>query len=163
VVVRGRCSVLGLDRSAQKSILTTEACAGWHNTSGTQCSIDLPKGIADGESFRFRLFRSAAYGKTLTPPAGGATIMPRATCVLRAACCLLLARWRLLKARCPAADGCGLTYTGSEWTLTAVHFSPSGAELETFSVGRVFLEDTRVGLGRIVVLHHRPSTSHHIP
>ena len=88
--------------------------------------------------------------------------MPRATCVLRAACCLLLARWRLLKARSPAADGCGLTYTGSEWTLTAVHSSPSGAELETLTVGRVFLEDTQVGLGRIVVLHHCPSASHHI-
>ena len=42
---------------------------GWHNTSGTQCSVSLDEGIADGESFRFRLYRAAAYGATLTPPA----------------------------------------------------------------------------------------------
>jgi hypothetical protein len=74
---------------------------GWHNTSGTQCSVKLPEGIADGESFRFRLHRTAPYGVELAPP---------------------------------AADGCGLTYTGSTWQLDAVRFSPSGAEVKTYTV-----------------------------
>ena len=92
---------------------------GWHNTSGTQCSISLPDGVADGDSFRFRLFRSKPYGATLTPP---------------------------------ASDGCGLSYTGSEWTLTAVKFS-NGVEAQTFTVGHVFLEETRGGISRFGAFH----------
>jgi hypothetical protein len=93
---------------------------GWHNTSGTQCSVTLDDGIADGESFKFRLYRAAAYGSTLTPP---------------------------------AADGCGLSYTGSIWQLDAVRFDPSGTEVKTYTVGKVFLEETQGGIVRFSAFH----------
>ncbi len=93
---------------------------GWHNTSGTQCSVTLDDGIADGESFKFRLYRAAAYGSTLTPP---------------------------------VADGCGLSYTGSIWQLDAVRFDPSGAEVKTYTVGKVFLEETHGGIVRFSAFH----------
>ena len=70
-----------LSDSCRRHCLDCGLHPGWHNTTGTQCS--LPLDVAEGTRVRFRLHRTANASTLIDP------------------------------------TGFGLTYSGSEWELTA--------------------------------------------
>jgi len=57
-----------LSGSCKRHCLDCGLHPGWHNTTGTQCSI--PMTISEGDSFRFRLWRTDASAKYDDPTSG---------------------------------------------------------------------------------------------